>query len=96
MEDIELVIKIPENTYRQIQALARNGYFEHDICGNSMRRIANGTPLPKGHKRLIEDNFEVGPIFDKDGNRVGYKYITQEDLNNAQTIIEADKEQEDE
>jgi len=45
MADIELVIKIPENTYRQIQALARNGYFEHDICGNSMRRIANGTPL---------------------------------------------------
>ena len=48
MTDIELVIKIPENTYRRIQALARDDYFEHDICGNSMKRIANGTPLPKG------------------------------------------------
>ena len=54
MADRELVIKIPENTYRQIQALARNGYFEHDICGNSMRRIANGALLPKGHGRLID------------------------------------------
>lgn len=42
---MKLVIDIPENTYRQIQALARNGYFEHDICGNSMRRIANGKSL---------------------------------------------------
>lgn len=54
MADIELVIKIPENTYRRIQALVRDDYFEHDICGNSMRRIANGTPLPKGHGRLID------------------------------------------
>ena len=49
---MQVVINIPENTYKQIQALARNGYFEHDICGNSMRRIANGTPLPKGHGRI--------------------------------------------
>ena len=45
MADIDLVIKIPENTYRRIQALAMDDYFEHDICGNSMRRIANGTRL---------------------------------------------------
>ena len=45
MADIELVVKIPENTYRRIQALDSNDYFEHDICGFSMRRIANGTPL---------------------------------------------------
>lgn len=43
---MQIIIDIPENTYRRIQALARDGYFEHDICGNSMRRIANGTPLP--------------------------------------------------
>ena len=51
-------------------------------------------PLPKGHKRLIEDKFEVGPVFDEEGNRVGYKYVTQDDLNNALTIIEADTENE--
>ena len=65
MANIDLIIKIPESTYRQIQALVRNDYFEHDICGNSMQRIANGKPLSKGHKRLIEDNFDVGPVFDK-------------------------------
>lgn len=42
---MKLVIDIPENTYKRIQTLASNGYFEHDICGNSMRRIADGKPL---------------------------------------------------
>ena len=56
--------------------------------------IKNGKPLPKGHKRLIEDNFKVGPVFDEEGHRIGYQYVTQEDLNNAKTIIEADKESE--
>ncbi len=54
--EIELVIKIPENTYRQIQALAKNGYFEHDICGNSMQRIANGTPPPKKQERALTNS----------------------------------------
>ena len=89
METVELVIKIPKELYDDIK--------EHGLCGYSSDReivskaIANGTPLPKGHKRLIEDNFDVGPVFDEEGNRVGYKYVTQEELNNAQTIIEADK-----
>lgn len=45
MADIKLMINIPEETYRRIQTLARDDYFEHDICGCSMQRIANGTPL---------------------------------------------------
>lgn len=83
MSEIDLVIKIPENTYRQIQALARNGYFEHDICGNSMRRIANGIPLPKGHGRLIDADYKVS----SDGRTIDSvcRYILP-------TIIEADKE----
>lgn len=83
MSEIELVIKIPENTYRQIQALARNGYFEHDICGNSMRRITNGIQLPKGHGRLIDADYKVS----SDGRTIDSVcgYI-------APTIIEADKE----
>ena len=86
MADIELVIKIPEKLYKSICKM------ENPICRTTlMTAIANGTPLPKGHKRLIEDNFEVGPVFDEEGNRVGYHYVTQEDLSNALTIIEADK-----
>lgn len=89
MSDIELVVKISEEDYKWLQEKDKSNdmflkYYE--------KLIVHGIPLPKGHKRLIEDNFEVGPIFDKDGNRTGYKYVTQEDLNNALTIIEADKE----
>ena len=90
MADIELVIKIPENTYRQIQALARNGYFEHDICGNSMRRIANGTPLPKGHGRLIDAD-----ALKNEWKNGFHKKIVDALMDDAPTIIEADKEQED-
>lgn len=93
MSDVELVIKIPEEQYKFIKegmsidkVMAYPALME-DIC----EHITNGTPLPKGHKRLIEDNFEVGPVFDEEGNRIGYQYVTQEDLNNAQTIIEEDK-----
>ena len=85
MTDIELVVKMPENTYRQIQALVRNNYFEHDICGNSMRRIANGTPLPKGHGRLIDA--DALPLHAIDDANYGSNYIQI-----APTIIEADKE----
>lgn len=82
MSEIELVIKIPENTYRQIQALARSGYFEHDICGNSMRRIANGTPLPKGHGRLIDADAFIKTMEDA-SKRHKYKGVL---INNCLTV----------
>ena len=89
MADIELVIKMPEEIYDYIH----NEHVAMRVCDSHKvaRAISDGIPLPKGHKRLIEDNFKVGPVFDKEGNRVGYQYVTQEDLNNALTIIEADK-----
>ena len=48
------LIDIEEKTYRRIQALVNADFFEHDICGFSMRRTAKGIPLPKGHGRLID------------------------------------------
>ena len=97
MADIELVIKMPENTYRQIQALARNNYFEHDICGNSMRRIANGTPIPKGHGKIIDATFALEAKITKDNIGVsertkGWNEACQAIYENASAIIEADKE----
>lgn len=41
---MKLIIEIEEKTYRRIQALVNADYFEHDICGYSMQRIANGIP----------------------------------------------------
>lgn len=88
MADVELVIKIPEKWFDD---MVKEEFTDVDeLCAV----IQHGTLLPKGHKRLIEDKFEVGPIFDEEGNRVGYKYVTQEDLNSAETIIEADTENE--
>ncbi len=89
MKDIEVVIKIPEELYIACEKLCKTHHLSRVEDA-----IGKGTPLPKGHKRLIEDKFEVGPVFDEEGNRVGYKYVTQEDLSSAETIIEADTENE--
>lgn len=95
---MKIVIDIPENTYKRIQALAINNYFEHDICGNSMQRIANGTPLPKGHGRIIDES-KITSIYyheeeaRQEAIRVNYLVI---DGTDAPTIIEADKESEGE
>lgn len=87
---MQIVIDIPENTYRQIQALVRNSYFDHDICGNSMRRIAKGTPLPKGHGDLV-DRDAIWHAYDC--SEIEYTMINA--LDDAPTIIEADKESEE-
>lgn len=90
MDEIELVIKMPKNTYRQIQALARNNYFEYDICGNSMRRIANGIPLPKGHGRLIDEKILLRKLRSRN---FGFNLPTwvKVAIDDTPTIIEADK-----
>lgn len=84
MADIELVVRIPEHYYENNIKKELPIYLSEDNI------VAI---LPKGHKRLIEDNFKSGPVLDKEGNRLGYRYITQEDLNSAITIVEADKEE---
>ena len=95
---MQLIINIPENTYRQIQALARNNYFDHDICGNSMRRIANGTPLSAEHGELVDRdaiNERFDGIWDElhsYSNQPTYKELLDKlsmCLNTAKPIIEA-------
>lgn len=85
MADIEIVIKIPEDTYKRIKGLVSYDYFEHDICGYCMRKIANGISLPKGHgdlidrKALMNNGYQMEPV----EMWYGIKY--------ADTIIEGDK-----
>ena len=86
----EIVIKISDVDYERL--IASNG-FSPKVLKGLCEAVKNGTILPKGHKRLIEDNFKVGPVFDEEGCLTGYWYVTQEDLKNALTIIEADKEE---
>lgn len=82
MADIELVIKIPEEKYNYvIKQVAER------IDNPLKLYIANGTPLPKGHGRLIDADRLWDSYHD-----LGYDFYEAFDL--AETIIEADTESE--
>lgn len=88
MEDVELVIKIPEKLYKHIMQMQlyitgrRNGKTSLAII---LAVIKNGVPLPKGHGRLIDaDAVLTEPFGD-----------TYKDIEIAETIIEADREGEE-
>lgn len=88
MEDVELVIKIPEKLYKHIMSMQlyitgrRNGKTSLAII---FAVIKNGVPLPKGHGRLIDaDAVLTEPFGD-----------TYKDIEIAETIIEADREGEE-
>lgn len=88
MADIELVIKIPEESYNILRAGCficsgeRNG---KTILQQFCRAIHNGTPLPKGHGRLI----------DADALAYELKHFGEICLDEAMTIIGADKEEQE-
>lgn len=69
-EDIELVIKIPEELYKA----TINGLNAEEIWDLRVA-IKNGTPLPKGHGRLID----ADDLFDNTC------------IDEIPTVIEADK-----
>ena len=85
MAVIELVIKIPEEYYEAIKAIPEKQ------STTDMLIIRNGTPLPKGHGRLIdaEELKILIPAIETE-----YKYVHRL-IDEAPTIIEADKEVED-
>ena len=93
--DIELVIKIPEEIYKVYKGRPPMlGDAGMDMIAQS---IANGTPLPKGHGRLIDadelyDDFIDGTEgYDcQTWNRIEIGDIIED----TPTIIEADKESE--
>ena len=88
MADIELVIKIPEEMYKDIQSRDwKNGgrwYSEE------WKAIHNGTPLPKGHGRLI-DEYDLKILFGLD-DRLWWSNAVEE-FPDLPTIIEAESEE---
>jgi hypothetical protein len=82
-ECIELVVKIPEWIYKRAQEMPSVW------CDSVWSGIKNGTPLPKGHGKLI-DTSELLTVTDirEDGSEV--TYVLYNDIENANTIIEAD------
>ena len=88
MADIELVIKIPESYYKIITNKVKTARDDGVYLG--WTAIANGTPLPKGHGRLIDISpYEqwFNPVIQyDDGDHIHQVYAKI-----VPTIIEADK-----
>lgn len=51
MADVELVIKIPNETYRDV---IKNGFIYDEDGEEISHAIISGTVLPEGHGRLID------------------------------------------
>ena len=84
MADIELIIKIPESYYKIITNKVKTARDDGVYLG--WTAIANGTQLPKGHGRLIDEN----DLWFEDIANISC--VTQRNVENAPAIIEADKE----
>jgi len=85
MADIELVIKIPEEKLNIIKNKMYCGIYDPDLY----KAIRNGSPLPKGHGRLIDADAYRKEMLD---SREFNFFAT---LDFQPTIIEADTESED-
>lgn len=78
---MELVIKVSEEVYKKAKKM-------YDMqCDCAWLGIKYGTPLPKGHGRLIDA--DALPLNDIDDANYGSNYIRI-----APTIIEADRRME--
>lgn len=79
---MKLIVDISKYIYEHAKEKSEDSNDEWD----AMRAIANGIPLPKGHDRLIEAK-RLKEVFRRN---TGYDY--HDLIDNAPTIIEADKE----
>ena len=89
---MQIIIDIPKEIYDYIH----NEHIAMKVCDSHKvtKAIANGTPLPKGHGRLVDaDYLDVNTIMTDDysGNQI-LDVILKEDLDSAETIVKADKE----
>lgn len=94
MREIELVIKISEEDYERLKV-----YKKAPFCSFPSRvyeAVANGTPLPKGHEKLITEPTEE-EIAKTIGGKNDFADCIREAVKavfaNAPTIIEADRDE---
>jgi len=78
---MKVVIEIPEDEYIRLKKIYETNckYTPNTWLPSYMTAIGNGTPLPKGHGRLIDAD-------DVNNHIIGFV-----DLRSCPTIIEADK-----
>ena len=86
---MQIVIDIPEDVYTR---LFDNGIQDNEIAIDDVCEMARasrlGTPLPKGHGRLIDADKIINSYLE--GNWNMHKI-----LNDAPTIVEADRSEEE-
>lgn len=83
---MQIVIDISEEDYNFVKRQVADGITNPlKIC------IANGTPLPKGHGRLIDVDELKKIIQENDVLKMTGFNVRLCDINNTPTIIEADK-----
>ena len=90
---MKLIIDIPEEEYEKIKTCTSPMVWTEHL-------IKNGTPLPKGHGRLIDADNAISKIcggscgchFEECGYDKPCFSVTR--IESAQTVIEADKEEE--
>lgn len=87
MADIELVIKIPEEDWEFLKEADGCRYNSTIIEG-----VINGTPLPKGHGRIVDIGRYEGKVIASRQYCGVNKLIEVAELD---TIIEADRSLED-
>ena len=82
---MKLIIDIPEEEYRNICLMSKDG------IGMALYDwIANGTPLPKGHGRLIDvDRLKEDMQTMTEWNGDVFRCVTEKTIDYAPTIIEA-------
>ena len=87
---MKIVIDIPEKYYKEI----KDNYFGETIglLNIMIMSIVNGIPLPKGHGRIVD----IGPYEGKViVNRIYCGINSPVEVAELDTIIEADKEEEE-
>ena len=88
---MQIVIDIPESIYDTIQA---DEMISREQLAVLQMHILNGTPLPKGHGRLIDaDKYELHNtyIINCEIDHPRYQVTLKELIDDAPTIIEADR-----
>ena len=89
---MQIVIDIPKEMYATLNNIPMGAISVLE----ALYAIKNGTPLPKGHGRLIDADELYLDIQTDEEMRLGehLKWV-KERFNDAPTIIEADKEDND-
>jgi len=82
---MKIVIDISEEEYMAVK--------QYPGCFNFAHAILEGTPLPKGHGRLIDVSDIEWAKHREERNYIDYEVIDWDDIVNAPTIIEAESDE---